>query len=89
MATTAETPRPGFAARLLILAVRGYRRFLSPLLGARCRYRPTCSVYAIESLTTHGVIRGGLLSLRRILRCHPWGGSGFDPVPPNDKAGSA
>ncbi len=82
MATTAGTPNPGLAARLLILAVRGYRRFVSPLLGARCRYRPTCSVYAIESLATHGLFRGSLLSVRRILRCHPWGGSGIDPVPP-------
>ncbi|MEQ3625820.1 MAG: membrane protein insertion efficiency factor YidD [Celeribacter sp.] len=71
-------------ARLLAVPVHGYRLFLSPWLGANCRYQPTCSAYALEALETHGAARGGWLALRRILRCHPWGGSGHDPVPPAD-----
>ena len=67
---------------LLIAAVRAYRLLVSPLLAPRCRYLPTCSEYAIEALRRHGALRGGLLALRRILRCHPWGGHGYDPVPP-------
>ena len=69
------------AARLSILAVQLYRLLLKPLLGPRCRYLPTCSDYAIEALTEHGAVHGLGLALRRILRCHPWGGSGYDPVP--------
>ncbi len=66
---------------LLIGAVRAYRLLLSPLLGQRCRYLPTCSTFCIESLERHGVRRGLLLTAKRLLRCHPWGGSGYDPVP--------
>lgn len=62
--------------------VRAYRLVLSPLIGPRCRYLPTCSEYALEALAVHGAWRGGWLALRRLLRCHPWGGSGLDPVPP-------
>ena len=66
---------------LLQLLVRLYRWFLSPLLGPpRCRYVPSCSAYALEALERHGAWRGSLLTLQRLLRCHPWGGSGFDPV---------
>lgn len=61
--------------------VRLYQLTLSPWLGMNCRFQPTCSAYAIEALETHGVIHGGWLALRRIVRCHPWGGSGYDPVP--------
>ena len=61
--------------------VRAYQLFLSPLLGPRCRYLPTCSDYAIEALGRHGALAGSWLALRRLLRCHPWGGSGYDPVP--------
>jgi putative membrane protein insertion efficiency factor len=61
--------------------VRLYQLTLSPWLGMNCRFQPTCSAYAIEALGTHGVIKGGWLALRRIARCHPWGGSGYDPVP--------
>jgi putative membrane protein insertion efficiency factor len=74
-----------WAAMPFIGLVRLYQWTLSPLLGANCRFEPTCSAYAIEALDTHGVIRGGWLALRRIGRCHPWGGSGFDPVPPRDE----
>ena len=58
-----------------------YRTLISPLIGANCRFQPTCSEYAMEALKTHGGLRGGLLTIRRIGRCHPWGGSGYDPVP--------
>lgn len=70
-----------FAARLLSLPVRGYRLVFSPWVGFNCRYHPTCSAYALEALTRHGALRGGWLALRRIARCHPWGGSGVDDVP--------
>ncbi|TNC65156.1 membrane protein insertion efficiency factor YidD [Rubellimicrobium roseum] len=69
------------AARLLAMPVRAYRLVLSPLLGRNCRYHPTCSAYALEALERHGAARGGWLALRRIARCHPWGGSGIDNVP--------
>ena len=71
-----------FAARLLALPVRAYRLILSPWVGFNCRYHPTCSAYALEALERHGALRGGWLTLRRIGRCHPWGGSGVDEVPP-------
>ncbi|MEQ9563346.1 MAG: membrane protein insertion efficiency factor YidD [Woeseiaceae bacterium] len=58
-----------------------YRKLVSPMLGANCRFEPSCSAYAEEALRTYGGIRGGWLSVRRICRCHPWGGSGYDPVP--------
>lgn len=67
--------------RLLIATVRGYRRWLSPLKPPVCRFAPTCSEYAIEALTRHGALRGSWLTTRRICRCHPWGGHGYDPVP--------
>jgi hypothetical protein len=62
-----------------------YRWTLSPFLGRQCRYHPTCSAYALQAIEQHGAWRGYALALRRILRCHPWGSSGFDPVP--EKAG--
>ena len=70
--------RPG---RILAGAVRLYQLVLSPVLPLGCRHLPTCSDYAIEALCEHGVLRGGWLSARRIARCHPFGTSGFDPVP--------
>ncbi len=68
-------------ARIVALPIRAYRLVLSPWLGLNCRFLPTCSAYAIEALEAHGALRGGWLAVRRILRCHPAGGSGYDPVP--------
>ena len=68
-------------AHIAALPVRAYRLLISPWLGPSCRYQPTCSAYALEALEKHGAVRGGWLALRRIIRCHPGGGSGFDPVP--------
>ena len=68
-------------ARLLALPVHFYRLVISPLLGSNCRFQPTCSANALEALAKHGALRGGWLALRRILRCRPGGGSGYDPVP--------
>lgn len=67
--------------KLLILPIRLYQRAISPLLPASCRYVPSCSQYAVEAIKVHGPLRGLILAARRILRCHPWGGSGYDPVP--------
>ncbi len=64
----------------LVLAVRAYQVTLSPWLGGQCRYLPTCSEYAIQSLRRYGALRGGLRALRRLLRCHPWSRGGYDPV---------
>jgi hypothetical protein len=61
-----------------------YRRVLSPLTGVNCRFQPTCSEYASEALRKYGGIEGGWIALKRLSRCHPWGGSGYDPVPPKD-----
>ena len=68
-------------ARIVAGAVRLYQLALSPLMPPNCRHLPTCSEYAIEALHVHGVLRGGWLAARRIARCHPFGTSGFDPVP--------
>ncbi|MGH1368094.1 MAG: membrane protein insertion efficiency factor YidD [Maritimibacter sp.] len=68
-------------AYIFSLPVRAYRAVLSPWVGHSCRFQPTCSAYALEALEKHGGIRGGLLTLRRIGRCHPLGASGYDPVP--------
>jgi len=65
----------------LIQLVRLYRLAISPWFGANCRFDPTCSAYAIEALQTHGILKGTWLAVKRIGRCHPWGGSGHDPVP--------
>ena len=67
--------------RLLILPIRFYQRSISPLFPPACRFTPTCSQYAIEAIDKHGPVKGLLLAIKRISRCHPWGGSGYDPVP--------
>jgi hypothetical protein len=72
---------PGRAARLALRLIRGYQVALSPWVGRSCRYLPTCSVYMSQSIARFGLLRGGWLGLRRLLRCHPWGASGLDPVP--------
>ncbi|MDE6246952.1 MAG: membrane protein insertion efficiency factor YidD [Muribaculaceae bacterium] len=71
-----------FISNLLILPIKFYQGAISPMFPPACRFTPTCSQYAIEAIQVHGPLRGSLLALRRILRCHPWGGSGYDPVPP-------
>lgn len=71
----------GFLARLLSLVVLFYRGAISPLFPPSCRFTPTCSRYALEALRRHGALKGSWLTLKRLLRCHPWGGSGYDPVP--------
>jgi putative membrane protein insertion efficiency factor len=68
-------------SRLICAAIRLYQITLSPLLGPRCRFYPSCSQYALEAVRAHGGVRGGLLALRRLLRCHPWHPGGLDPVP--------
>lgn len=66
--------------------VRGYRRFISPLLGEHCRFVPSCSGYALDALTHFGLLRGSYMTARRLLRCHPFHQGGFDPVPTRGKA---
>ena len=68
-------------SHFLISPIRFYQRYISPLTPPSCRFTPTCSQYAIEAIQKHGPLRGLYLAVRRILRCHPWGGSGYDPVP--------
>ncbi|MAD47336.1 MAG: membrane protein insertion efficiency factor YidD [Oceanospirillaceae bacterium] len=70
---------PGAKALLLLISV--YRYAISPLLPSRCRYYPTCSSYAQEAVSRYGALRGGWLAIKRLLRCHPWGSHGVDPVP--------
>nr|WP_281413178.1 membrane protein insertion efficiency factor YidD [Marivibrio halodurans] len=71
---------PGQRAVLALILL--YRVTLSSVMGRTCRFLPSCSEYAAEAVRAHGAMRGGLLALKRIARCHPWGGSGYDPVPP-------
>ncbi|MCM1449893.1 MAG: membrane protein insertion efficiency factor YidD [Clostridiales bacterium] len=68
-------------ARIMSWPVMFYRGAISPMFPSCCRFTPTCSEYALEALRRHGALKGGWLTLRRLLRCHPWGGSGYDPVP--------
>ena len=84
--TTSVTPqagdgRPWSLTAPLIGLIRLYQRFVSPLLGPRCRFSPSCSAYAVEALQRHGLWRGGWLSVWRLLRCHPCTAGGYDPVP--------
>ena len=68
-------------AYIISIPVRFYRLVISPLIGSNCRYHPTCSSYTLEALEKHGAIKGGRLAVKRILKCHPLGGSGIDNVP--------
>jgi uncharacterized protein len=81
----AGLPRTGWAARFLMAVVRGYQLALSPWIGNRCRYLPSCSEYALDALRGHGALRGTWLTIRRLGRCHPWGRSGYDPVPEQER----
>ena len=71
-------------AYVLSLPIRAYRMLLSPWLGNGCRFHPTCSAYALGALEKHGAVKGSFLAALRILRCNPWGGQGYDPVPGTD-----
>lgn len=70
-----------FVGKLLILPIRFYQKYISPHTPPACRFTPTCSQYAIEAIRKRGPIKGLLLAIWRLLRCNPWGGSGYDPVP--------
>jgi putative membrane protein insertion efficiency factor len=72
----------GLAAAALLAAIRAYKVIVSPYLAAgACRFTPSCSDYAAQAIVTHGAVRGGWLAARRLSRCRPWGGHGFDPIP--------
>jgi uncharacterized protein len=78
--------KPTLPARCCIVLVRGYQVALSPLMAGHCRFHPTCSRYAIESYRIHGALRGTWLTLKRLLKCHPFSRrAGFDPVPPGSQ----
>jgi uncharacterized protein len=79
--TTTPHVRLALLARLLIALVRAYQIVLSPFLGGQCRFEPSCSRYAVACLESHGAARGGLLSLKRLCKCHPFHPGGFDPPP--------
>lgn len=68
-------------SKIFIGLIRFYQLSISPILGQNCRYSPTCSQYSVEAIKKHGAGKGGWLALKRIFSCHPWGGSGYDPVP--------
>jgi hypothetical protein len=81
--TAGPHPRPlNPAQRLALGLVFLYRVTLSSVMGRQCRFLPTCSEYAAEAIRAHGALRGTWLALKRVARCHPWGGDGYDPVPP-------
>ncbi len=71
-----------FASRLLLGVIKVYQVTVSPLLGQRCRFHPSCSCFAAEAVEQHGAVRGTFLAVRRLVRCHPWSEGGHDPVPP-------
>jgi len=71
-------------SHLLVRLVQVYQRVLSPLKPPTCRFAPTCSAYAVEALQRHGALSGSWLTVKRVCRCHPWGGHGYDPVPESE-----
>lgn len=75
-----ELFKQGLALPFIAL-IKLYQLVISPILGPKCRFTPTCSHYGVEALKKHGIFRGTWLTIKRISRCHPWGGSGYDPVP--------
>ncbi|RMF18201.1 MAG: membrane protein insertion efficiency factor YidD [Gammaproteobacteria bacterium] len=77
----AECP-PSWPARLLLGLIRLYQLTLSPFIGRQCRFWPTCSEYGMDAIRVHGALKGSVLTVRRLLRCHPWSEGGEDPVPP-------
>ena len=84
--SNATAARPTtFGTRIVSAPIRGYRRWISPGLPARCRFYPSCSAYALEAVAVHGAGRGLFLALRRLLRCHPFHPGGYDPVPPGSR----
>jgi len=64
-----------------IFLIKIYQKIISPIIGPKCRFTPTCSNYTVEALKKHGIFKGSWLAVKRIAKCHPWGGSGYDPVP--------
>jgi uncharacterized protein len=80
-----EVRKLSAAAWLLVHLLRGYQLFISPLLGPRCRFYPSCSAYALEAVRLHGALRGSWLAVRRLSRCHPFHAGGLDPVPGSEK----
>jgi len=80
-----STPARHWLRRLAVLPIRLYQWTISPILPQSCRFAPSCSEYAAEAILAHGPLTGGWLGFRRILRCHPWGGHGYDPVPARDR----
>jgi putative membrane protein insertion efficiency factor len=86
----AEGPQPaGLGARFVLSLIRGYQLMFSPLFAGSCRYVPSCSAYAAEAVHTHGAVRGTALAVRRLARCQPFGGHGYDPVPAHAPTGHA
>lgn len=77
--------RQSWVITVVLLPVRFYRFFISPLLGPRCRFEPSCSHYAEQAIVEHGIVRGAVLSLKRLSKCHPWHQGGYDPVPDSTK----
>jgi hypothetical protein len=82
--TRADGRKPGLLAYALLAVVRGYQVLASPIVGGACRFQPSCSRYMAEAIERHGAARGAWLGVRRLARCHPFGSSGFDPVPDED-----
>jgi putative membrane protein insertion efficiency factor len=83
---TADCVRPSAATTVVLALLRGYKVLISPLFAGSCRFLPTCSEYAALAVLEHGVLKGGWLALRRLSRCHPFGSSGLDPVPPASRS---